>query len=124
MVKIVNRQMPVPRELPQQIPTPWAKARMQSLRVGANFWCKSPGVCGGMVMAKIDSCITRGSSLQNFMKIWRDSLPLKLNQRPPPPVMSNFHVILQGDLILNISQSIEGIFNIYHKSKDMADFLN
>ena len=49
--------MPAPRELPQQIPAPLAKARMQKPQVGANFWYKSLGVRGGMVMAKIDSCI-------------------------------------------------------------------
>ena len=30
----------------------------KTLRVGANFWCKSLGMHGGMVIAKIDSCIT------------------------------------------------------------------
>ena len=49
--------MPVSRELPQQIPR--AKAMMQKPQGGANFWCKSPAVReGGMVMAKIDNCIT------------------------------------------------------------------
>ena len=47
--------MPAPRELPQQIP-PGQKLECKSPRVGANFWCKSPGMRGGMVMAKIDSC--------------------------------------------------------------------
>ena len=59
MAKIVYRQMPAPRELSQQIPAPRAKARMQSPRVGANCWCKSPGVRGGMVMDEIDTCITK-----------------------------------------------------------------
>ena len=51
--------MPAPRELPQQHPRPPPPAKLgcKSLRVEANFWCKSPGVRGGMVMAKIDSCI-------------------------------------------------------------------
>ena len=56
MAKIVYIQMPAPRELSQQIPGPRAKARMQKPQVGANFWCKSPGVSGGMVMDEIDTC--------------------------------------------------------------------
>ena len=32
--------------------------RCKSLRVWANFRCKSPRLQGGMVMAKIDSCIS------------------------------------------------------------------
>ena len=55
-------KMSFPQELSHQIPARRAKARMQKLgckspRVGENFWCKSPGVRGGMVMTKIDSCI-------------------------------------------------------------------
>ena len=47
MAKIVYRQMPAPRELPQQIPAPGQKLGCKSPRVGANFWCKSSGVSGG-----------------------------------------------------------------------------
>ena len=58
MEKIVYGQMPTPQKLSQQIPAPRAKARMQKPRVGADFWCKSPGVRGGgMVMDAIDTCI-------------------------------------------------------------------
>ena len=64
MGKIVYRQMPTPRELPQQIPTPGQKLGCKSPRVGANFWCKSPRVRGGMVMDEIDTCITH---LRNSM---------------------------------------------------------
>ena len=47
MAKIVYRQMPAPRELPQEMPGSWAIARMQKPQGGANFWCKSPGMRGG-----------------------------------------------------------------------------
>ena len=47
MGKIVCKQMPAPRELPQQIPAPGQKLGCKSPRVGENFWCKSPGVRGG-----------------------------------------------------------------------------
>ena len=57
MANIVYRQMPTPRELPQQIPTPEQKLGCKSHRVGVNVWCKSPGVCGEMVMDEIDTCI-------------------------------------------------------------------
>ena len=50
--------MPAPRELPQQIPPPGQKLGCKSSTVGANFWCKSRGVCGGIVMDEIDTCIT------------------------------------------------------------------
>ena len=59
MAKIVYGQMPAPRELPQQIPAPpRAKAWMQKPQGGGKFLVQIPGVRGGgMVMAKIDSCI-------------------------------------------------------------------
>ena len=47
MAKIVYCQMPAPRDLPQDIPAPGQKLGCKSLRVGANFRCKSPGVRGG-----------------------------------------------------------------------------
>ena len=56
MAKIVYRQMPAAWELPQQIP-PRQKLGCRSPRVGANFWCKSSGVQGGMVMDEIDTFI-------------------------------------------------------------------
>ena len=34
-----------------------AKARIQKPQGGANFWCKSSGVRGGIVMDEIDTCI-------------------------------------------------------------------
>ena len=59
MANIVYRQMPTPRELPQQIPVPGQKLGCKSLRVGAYFWCKFSGMRGeGVVMAKIVSCIS------------------------------------------------------------------
>ena len=58
MANIVYRQMPAPRELPQQISAPEQKLGCKSPRVGANFWCKSPGVHGGMIMDEIDTCIS------------------------------------------------------------------
>ena len=58
-----NRQMPAPQELSQQIPAPWQKLGCKNPRVGANFWCKSPGLHGGgVVMDEIDTCITFGVS--------------------------------------------------------------
>ena len=50
MAKIVMyRQIPVPRELPQQIPTPQAKARMQKPQGGGKFFGANPrGVRGGV----------------------------------------------------------------------------
>ena len=55
MAEIMYRQMPVPRDLPQQISTARAKIRMQK---PANFWCKSLEVQGGgVVTAKIDNRI-------------------------------------------------------------------
>ena len=49
----LSQQIPASRELSQQIPAP----RGKSSRVGAIFWCKSPGVRGGKVMDEIDTCI-------------------------------------------------------------------
>ena len=60
MAKIVYRQMPTPQELPQQILTPLAKARMQKPRVGAKFLEQIPGGARGMVMDEIDTCISVG----------------------------------------------------------------
>ena len=57
MAKIVYRQMSAPRELPQQISVSRAKARMQNPQGGGKFFMQIPEVRGGIVMAKIDSCI-------------------------------------------------------------------
>ena len=59
MAKIVYRQMPAPWELSQQI--------SKSPRVGANFWCKSPGV-QGMVIDEIDNWIM----LKSFFNNWKN----------------------------------------------------
>ena len=53
MAKIVYRQMPVPRDLPQQIPTSRAKARMQKRQGGGRFSVvQIPWVRGGMGYGK------------------------------------------------------------------------
>ena len=60
MAEIVYRQMPAPRELSQQIPAPWAKARMQKPQGVGKFLVQIPrGARGGeMVMDEIDTCIS------------------------------------------------------------------
>ena len=61
MAEIVYRQMPAPRDIPQKIPAPRAKIRMQKPQSGGEFSVQIPVVArggGGMVMAKIDNCIT------------------------------------------------------------------
>ena len=57
MAKIVYRQMPAARELPQQIPTPGAKARMQKPQGGGKFLVQILRGERGMVMDKIDTFI-------------------------------------------------------------------
>ena len=47
MAEIVYRQMPIPWELSQQIPAPWAKARMQKPQGGGKVLVQIPGVCVG-----------------------------------------------------------------------------
>ena len=47
MAKIVYRQMPAPRNLPQQIPAPRAKIRMQKLRRGGQIFGANPQGCAG-----------------------------------------------------------------------------
>ena len=60
MAKIVDRQMPAPRELSQQIPAPRAKARMQKPQSGGKFLVQiSGGVRGEVVMDEIDTCISQ-----------------------------------------------------------------
>ena len=46
MANIVYRQMPAPQELPQQIPTPWAKARMQKPQGEGKFLVQIPEADG------------------------------------------------------------------------------
>ena len=66
MPKIAYKQMPAPRELPQQIPAPPpdppGKARMRKPKGGGKFLVQIPGGALGrgwwVVMEKIDSCIT------------------------------------------------------------------
>ena len=58
MAEIVYRQMPAPRDIPQKMPAPRAKIRMQKPQSGGEFSVQIPGGArGGMVMAKIDNCI-------------------------------------------------------------------
>ena len=48
-----------PRDIPQKIPAPRAKIRMQKPQSGGEFSVQIPGGArGGMVMAKIDNCIS------------------------------------------------------------------
>ena len=47
MAKIVYRQMPAPRELPQQMPAPRAKARVQKPQGGGRFLVQNPRGCAG-----------------------------------------------------------------------------
>ena len=58
MAKIVYRQMPAPRELFQQMPTPQAKARMLMPQGGDKFLVQISGGArgGGVVMDEIDTC--------------------------------------------------------------------
>ena len=59
MAKIVYEQMPAPRELPQQMPAPGAKARIQNPQGGGKFLVQIPGGARGegMDMDEIDTCI-------------------------------------------------------------------
>ena len=70
LAKVVYRQMSTPRELFQQIPAPppQAKAKMQMPRVGANFWCKSPGVRGeGWLWMKLIPAKRKQNNQENFL---------------------------------------------------------
>ena len=54
MAKIVYEQMPVPRELPQQMPASRAKARMQKPQGGGKFLVQIPGGArGGLLWMKL-----------------------------------------------------------------------
>ena len=55
--KNLLRQMPRPSGVIATNPRPWQKLGFKSPRVGANFWCKSPGVREGIVMDEIDTCV-------------------------------------------------------------------
>ena len=58
MAKIVYRQMPAPRELPQQIPLPPGKSwDTKAPGWGQIFGTDPRGARGGVVMDKIDTCI-------------------------------------------------------------------
>ena len=52
MAKIVYRQMPARRELPQQITAPGQKLGCKSPRVGANFGANPRGCAGGWLWQK------------------------------------------------------------------------
>ena len=77
MAKIVQRQMPAPRKLSQQIPASGQKLGCKSPRVGANFWCKSPGVRGGIAMDEIDTCITESLHIIDGKQIQERSLKIQ-----------------------------------------------
>ena len=78
MAKIVYRQMPTPRELPQQMPAPRAKARRQKPQGGGKFLVQIPGGAqGGMVMDEIDTCIITTVFVQMIVHM--------INKRPCRP---------------------------------------
>ena len=82
MAEIVYRQMPAPRDIPQKIPAPRAKIRMQKPQSGGEFSVQIPGGArGGMVMAKIDNCIMDWSSAGPYASpyagVWTGSQPIK-----------------------------------------------
>ena len=57
---MVYRQMPAPRELPQQIPTPQAKARMQKPHGGGKFLVQISGGgwgVGGWLWQKLTAAL-------------------------------------------------------------------
>ena len=78
MAEIVYRQMPAPRDIPQKIPAPRAKIRMQKPQSGGEFSVQIPGGArgGGMVMAKIDNCIIQ------LIKFWASSIKNGKATRP------------------------------------------
>ena len=47
MAEIVKRQMPAPRDIPQKIPAPRAKIRMQKPQSGGEFSVQIPGGARG-----------------------------------------------------------------------------
>ena len=47
MAEIVYRQMPAPRDIPQKIPAPRAKIRMQKPQSGGEFSVQIPGGARG-----------------------------------------------------------------------------
>ena len=58
MAKIVFDKCPPLGSYPNKSPPPGQKLGWKSPRMGANVWCKPPGVrAGGMVMDEIDTCI-------------------------------------------------------------------
>ena len=72
MAKIFYRQMPALRDLFQQIPVHGQKLAGQKPRSGGRFSMQIPGVRGGMIMAKIDSCIIKKYVLSYYWKfcVW------------------------------------------------------
>ena len=72
MAKIVYKQMPVPRELPQQMP-PSQKLGCKRPRVGANFWCKSWGCRGGWLWMKLIPALKSYQNLVHVKKSWNQS---------------------------------------------------
>ena len=74
MVEIFYRQMPAPRDLPQNIPAPRAKIRMQKPQSGGKFSVQIPGGARGgwlrqklitALLAHIEKKIARGISLRH-----------------------------------------------------------
>ena len=77
MAEIVKRQMPAPRDIPQKIPVPRAKIRMQKPQSGGEFSVQIPGGArGGMVMAKIDNCIIMTVNRTSAISVKRELLPV------------------------------------------------
>ena len=106
MAKIVYRQIPTLRELPQQISAPGQKLGCKRPRMGSNFWCKSPGLRGGMVVDEIDTCIMsarrtnrKGQTQQfqaQFINYWPDLNSVK---NPKFAYLRHFRVVRIPDNI-------------------------
>ena len=61
MAKIIYRQMPAPRERPQQMPAPRTKARIEKPQGGSKFLVQIPGVArgGGRLWMKLIPALSK-----------------------------------------------------------------
>ena len=72
--------MPTLGTCPNKSPPPFAKAWMQTPHGGGKFLCKSLGMCGGMIMDEIDTCITIEFAYHMLQKLIVNKLPIVRRQ--------------------------------------------
>ena len=98
------------RSYPNKSPPPGAKTRMQKPQGGGKFLMQIPGVCGGIVMDEIDTCIKQ-SNTWHYLELF--CCLLYGNQNVPVIFGQTLYSLKAKSGLLNISRCTQDIPPMY-----------